>query len=444
MDKTNITDINKYKKKKKVDPALKQELAETENLEKIPFKLNSYDKISTTSPMNVLLLLKYDENLKDVFKFNEFTEEVEVTKDADLPTDIGIDIHIIKGRYTDEVISQIALYFESGKRQLTFKNNIVDTGIEGWAMQNRYNPVIDYFEDAYKKWDKKPRIDRFFVDFLGAKNTEATRIISRLFFKGVVAKAYNPKTKFDYVPEFVGGQGVGKTTCMIKIAPLDLYADQFTSFTNKDDIEVMRGALIVNDDEMTASNASSFEEVKKFITTNEFAYRKAYGRKVAYFDKKFILVRTTNEVRHLKDKSGDRRFLPIFADKDKQTKSPIEDLTDDLKLQLWGEAVALFKEKESFKLTADEEKILSDNRNDFRYTTGLEDELMDILENKFKDAEFITNKDLAFALFDDVGALSRNSKETREIRYYMEHLNYKVGATKKIKGKIERGFKRLQ
>lgn len=79
---------------------------------------------------------------------------------------------------------------------------------------------------------------------------------------GAVAKAYNPKTKFDFVLDLVGGQGVGKTSLLQKLAPLGLYTDQFNTFSNKDDFEVMKNALIVNDDEMTASNSASFEEIK--------------------------------------------------------------------------------------------------------------------------------------------------------------------------------------
>ncbi|NRN88410.1 hypothetical protein IMAU30044_00029 [Lactobacillus helveticus] len=67
---------------------------------------------------------------------------------------------------------------------------------------------------------------------------------------------------------------------------------------------------------------------------------------------------------------------------------------------------------------------------------------MDVLDNKFKNKKFIKNTELAFALFADRDALGRNTKESRDIRYYMEHLDYKVGALKKIEGKVVRGFEK--
>ena len=111
--------------------------------------------------------------------------------------------------------------------------------------------------------------------------------------------------------------------------------------------------------------------------------------------------------------------------------------------QLWGEVVWLYKNaKDPFKFTPKQEELLKENREEFRYTSGLEDNLMDVLENKFKDQNFISNRDLSFALFQDYNALSKNSKQTRDIRYYMEHLGFNNSALKKIDGKVVRGFQK--
>ena len=298
-------------------------------------------------------------------------------------------------------------------------------------------------DNAYKRWDKKRRIDNFFPEYLGAKKNATTTLITRTWLIGAVAKAYNPETKFDYVLDLVGGQGVGKTSILKNIAPMGLYTDQFNTFTKKDDFEVMKNALIVNDDEMTASNDASFEEIKKFITMQDFEYRKPYGHKPLHFKKKFVIARTTNEVRHLRDRSGDRRFLSIYADPEKQTKNPVTDLTEDVVQQLWGEAVWLYKNaKGPFRFTPKQEALLKQNREEFRYTSGLEDNLMDVLENKFKNRDFIPNRELSVALFQDPNALSRNNKQTRDIRYYMEHLGFNTSALKKVKGKVVRGFQK--
>ena len=400
--------------------------------------------LKTTSVKNIVLILQTNKKLKDLFKFNEFTNEVDVVKKVDLETSIGT-ISIAKGQYTDQVINAIELYIESSKfyKSAVFKNAVIDQGITSFAHMHSYNPVINYMNEAYANYDKKRRLDDFFSIFLGADKNPTTILITRLWFMGAVAKAYDPNTKFDFVLDIVGGQGVGKTTLIQKLAPLGLYTDQFNSFTNKDDFEVMKNALIVNDDEMTASNNAKFAEIKKFITMQTFEYRKSYARKSERFKKKFVMVRTTNEIRHLKDRSGDRRFISIYANKKKQKLNPVTDLQPNYIKQLWGEAVWLYKQaKDPFLLSPGQEKLLEENREQFRYTSGLEDELADVLENKFKDKKFIQNTELSFALFTDRDALSRNTKESKDIRYYMEHLGYKVGAVKKIDGKTIRGFEK--
>lgn len=65
---------------------------------------------------------------------------------------------------------------------------------------------------------------------------------------------------------------------------------------------------------------------------------------------------------------------------------------------------------------------------------------MDVLENKFKGQKFIPNRELSVALFQDPNALSRNNKQTRDIRYYMEHMGYDTSARLRIEGKVQRGF----
>ncbi|QNQ80804.1 VapE domain-containing protein [Lactobacillus sp. PV034] len=407
-----------------------------------PFELTRDGGLKTTSVKNVVLILQNDPKLVGLFKFNEFTQEVDVVKDVKLETSLGT-IEISKGQYTDQVINSIELYIESNPTYVgaTFKNSVIDQGITNVAYMNSYNPVVDYMDDACKHWDEKHRLDNFFPTYLGAEKNETTALITRLWFMGAVAKVYDPTTKFDYVLDLVGGQGTGKTSLLQKIAPLGLYTDQFNTFKQKDDFEVMKNALIVNDDEMTASNAASPEELKKFITMQTFEYRKSYARKTVRFAKSFVIARTTNEVRHLKDRSGDRRFISIYVNPKKQEKSPVSDLTDEYVKKLWGEAVHLYKiAQDPFLLTEHQEQLLEDNKTQFIYTTGLEEELMSILENKYKDTEFITNQELAFSLFSDKDALGRNSKDARSIRYYMEHLGYDVGARKRVEGKVVRGF----
>lgn len=415
---------------------------------KLNFDLTDKEAIKTTSTKNVALILQHDPNLKGILKFNRFTDEIDVVKPVTLDlTKQGIPkIVLQKGQLNDGIVNDIVLYISvSPEYKTTFKPNLVSQVIDSVARANSYNPVIDYFEKCLAKWDKKPRLDDFLQKYLGADESEATKLTVRLWFMGAVAKGYNPLTKFDYVLDLVGGQGIGKTTLLREIAPCGFYTDQFNSFTDKDDKAELKNALIVNDDEMTASNRSSFEVVKKFITEQVFRYRPSYGKYIMTFNKGFVMARTTNEVQHLKDKSGDRRFLSIKCDEKRQRVHPVEGLKQEEIDQVWGEAVYLWKHtKDPFKLSPKQEAILADNRQQFLATSEVEDEIKVLLDGQFKDRKFISNQEMRQALMIELGREVK-SKDIKTMRYVMSHMGFEVGAAgwdAKL-NKTVRGFKKM-
>lgn len=430
LDQTKVQQINSDNQKPKLD-----------------FDLTNDGSIKTTSTKNIALILQHDPNLKGVLRFNRFTDEIDVTKKVTLDlTKQGISkIVLPKGQLNDGVVNDIVLYISvCPDYKVTFKTNLVSQVIDSVARANSYNPVIDYFEKCLSQWDKKPRLDDFLQKYLGADDSEATKLTVRLWFMGAVAKGYNPLTKFDYVLDLVGGQGIGKTTLLREIAPCGFYTDQFNSFTDKDDKAELKNALIVNDDEMTASNKSSFEVVKKFITEQVFRYRPSYGKYIMTFNKGFVMARTTNEVQHLKDKSGDRRFLSIRCDSKRQRVHPVEGLKQDEIDQVWGEAVYLWKHtKDPFKLSPKQEAILSHNRQQFLATSEVEDEVKTLLDGQFKDRKFISNQEMRRALMVGLGREIKD-KDIKTMRYVMSHMDFEVGANgyDQSQKKMARGFKK--
>ena len=90
------------------------------------------------------------------------------------------------------------------------------------ANERTYHPVKELIEN--KKWDGKPRIDRFLVDILGCDDDDYSREVSRMIFYGGISRLYKPGCKFDYMPIFIGNQGSGKTTIIKSI--IDIYENE--------------------------------------------------------------------------------------------------------------------------------------------------------------------------------------------------------------------------
>ena len=394
------------------------------------FLLDSNNNIRKNSIENVVAILESDPIFKDAFQYNEFSEENEITKDIS-------ELHIKKGAFIDSYDDEIANYIERQQDydHVLFDKNRIESAINVVSRRHAFNPMVDYMNEAYNKWDKKRRLDDFFPKFLGVKKSEVSILITRLWFMGGVAKVYRPLTKVDQSLDLVGSQGVGKTTLLENLAPFELYTDQLKTFTEKDDLGNLIGMFIINDDEMTASNRSSFDEIKKFMTDKKFKYRPPYEKHPRLFTKKFIVARTTNNRTYLKDKTGTRRFLPLMAHKSQQKLNPVTDLQPNYVKQIWGEAVWLYKQaKDPFLLSPKQNELLENHRKKFEYVDSAEDELVDVLYNDFHDADFIPTHELMDKLY--------KYKDTK-IRNLMENVfDYDSGKRGYYNGKRVRGFKK--
>lgn len=403
--------------------------------EEDPFIRTAKGAIKPKSLFNIEIILERDPQLKGMFQFNEFTGEIDVVKNSD-------KLLIKKGMLKDSYIDELASYIETSKDygRVLFPNQLIRSALTVVANRHRYNPVLDYMNSAFETWDHQERLATFFSDYLGVDRSEVTKLITKLFFVGAVAKVYDPSRKFDFVLDLVGGQGAGKTTILQKIAPCGYYTDQFSSFENKDDFAVMRRSLIVNDDEMTATANSTFEVLKKFVTLQEFEYRKPYGHQAERFSKGFVLARTTNNLYYLKDKTGERRFLPLLVDKDRQAVNPVTDLTDEYVKQLWGEAVHLYRDGNySFELTSEQQAMLDQHRQTFMYTDDLEDSIADALDNDWSDSDFLSSETIGLKVVPGVD-LAKNRKLSNQIANIMvNRFGWRKGR-KTINGKYCRGY----
>lgn len=396
----------------------------------LPFIVNQYGKPKANSLRNVGLVLSRNSILKDTFAYNDFTHEIEIQKDVK-------QLAIEKGQMKDDYTPALMLFMENAYEVL-FPKSMVEMATTNEARQHAYNPVIDYLNDCYKNWDKKPRIDSFLPLYLGVEDSEVTKLQTRIFLVGAITKVFHPEAKFDFVFDLVGGQGAGKTTLLKKLAH-GWYTDQFSDFRDKDSYINMLRAWIVNDDEMTATSHSSFEDVKKFASAEKLEFRRAYGKNTTNEYKNFVLARTTNQVQYLKDKTGSRRFLPNLVSKEKQTLHPTQYLSDEEVAEVWGEAMSLYKSGFDFNLSAEQEEMLNKHRDQFVYVEPFEEQIDKFLENS--DVEFITASDIAKQALD-IDNVAVNNKIAKKIKYVMDNKQGWTYKRKKIQGAYFRGYER--
>ena len=424
--------------------------------------LNDKGAIKANSPMNVLASFKADDQLSLYLKHNDFSQEHELLKDIK----IG-NTFFKKGELPSNFDSVVKVYFES-VLGVAYSNQAMLDGMETFFSERSYNPVIAYMERAAENWDGRKRIDRMLQVYLGADDNPLISKIAEMWMVGAVAKVYEPYVKFDYVLDLVGGQGVGKTSFLQKLGG-HWYTDAVTDFANKDNYDIMLKHLIVNDDEMVASDRMSFAETKSFISKTSLRFRKPYMRRTQEFAKNFVLARTSNHVEYLKDKTGERRFLPVLASNDKQKKHPMK-MTDEVVKQIWGEAVTIYKSGVDLMFDEETEAELVEYREQFMFRDEIELQILQYLEMPVpKDWETRTTTDQYiyttkyFANSPDwaSGGQTLNRVATREIMFNLFHkesndqkLSRKISfimdnlldwkkQSYKVNGKTTRGYKRI-
>jgi len=214
------------------------------------------------------------------------------------------------------------------------------------ARKNQVNPVTNYLHSL--QWDGVPRLDRLFIDYLGAADTAYVRAVTRKAFTAAVARAMHPGLKYDTMPVLTGAQGLGKTTLLQKLG-LSWFNNSIESFEGKEAAELLQNAWIVEIGEMGAYSRSDVKIIKGFLSRTEDQYRAAYARKTEKHPRRCVFFGTSNDDQYLKDPTGGRRFWPIDCGLQERTKSVFKELDSEIN-QLWAEAVMRWRMGESLIL----------------------------------------------------------------------------------------------
>lgn len=238
-----------------------------------------------------------------------------------------------KRLWTDADDAGIAWYLEN-KYDITGREK-VDGALLLVSEMNKINEVKDYL--AALKWDGVSRLDTLLSDYLGAEDNPYTRAVSRKSFTAAVARVMSPGCKYDYVPVFVGPQGIGKSTFLATLGK-EWFSDSLQSFEGKEAAEMIQGVWINELGEMTGYTRGEVNTIKQFLTKREDIYRQAYGRRTGRYPRKCVFFGTCNQFEFLKDLTGNRRFWPVDVGVQKAPKSVWHDLPGEVD-QIWAEAV---------------------------------------------------------------------------------------------------------
>ena len=322
---------------------------------------------------NLKKILNGDSKLKGAIQYNVFTYEIDVTRPMKL------NGRILSGAIDDLIIREIRAYIAT-KYKMDYKKPDIADILEVVAGEHSYNPLKDYLESCESEYKELVnQRDPFDIlrHYLNIKDDEYNRIIMDLFFRGAVAKVFDPTIKFDFVLDLTGRQGVGKTQFFEGLFT-HKYFTTVETFTDKDDKARMVRNWCVFDDEMVASKKASFSELKKFITETKLEFRPPYASSDRRLPKSFIIVRATNDHDYLNDLTGERRFLVAEVYKDTAYKG--RKWTEKDRRAFWGAMVVAWKSNKSLTLTDEQEKLVNEVRSRYKFVDEIFEDVERYLE----------------------------------------------------------------
>ena len=372
-----IEDDQKHEPPKMVDLTQARETNEENNSLDLVKKTRGDGFAGTLD--NLKKILNGDSKLKGAIQYNSFTYEIDVTKP------LKLNGRILDGVIDDLIIREIRVYIAT-KYKIDYKKTDIADMLEVVAGEYSYNPLKDFLEECeseYKELVNQRDPFDILKHYLNIKDDEYNRIIMDLFFRGAVAKVFDPTIKFDFVLDLTGRQGVGKTQFFEGLFT-HKYFTTVETFTDKDDKARMVRNWCVFDDEMVASKKASFSELKKFITETKLEFRPPYASSDRRLPKSFIIVRATNDHDYLNDLTGERRFLVAEVHKDTNYKG--RKWTEKDRRAFWGAMVVAWKSNQSLTLTDEQEKLVNDVRSRYRFV----DEILEDFE-RYLDTPYPKN-----------------------------------------------------
>lgn len=234
------------------------------------------------------------------------------------------------------------------------------------ASKNRRNLVAEWLDSL--RWDGVPRMGTLLSAFLGAEPSDYNCSCMRLFMLGAVARAYEPGTKFDYIPVLVGAQGIGKSMFLRRLGTRsEWYCDNLNTIEGDAAAEKLRGMWIVEMAELLATKRSKdVEGIKAFVTSTVDTIRPKYARETEQRPRGCVFAGTTNDMQFLTDTTGNRRFLPIECGVHEPAMGLFSRGVEDYFEQAWAEAASVWKaERPALVLPKDLQKVAIEKQEQY-------------------------------------------------------------------------------
>lgn len=359
------------------------------------------DRHPKSNARNIKLIFENDEYFKNLFYYDSLKDAICFDRTPAWNKEKS------KGDLvTDDDDSQIRVYLNT-VYQIAGKDLIYDSVVHQ-ASAVRRHPIKTFFANL-PEWDGKPRIETILCDLYDIDANAYYKEASKAWWVGIIQRIMKPGSKFDMMVIICGEQGIGKSQLGKSIATLEwkgnmtqidsqpnFYGDDELPFDKKDAYEQLGGIMIYELPEFEKYyKKSDTSTIKSFLSKTSDKYRKSYGRRVSEYRRQCVFIATTNDMRPLRDRTGNRRFLPFYSRLPRNTSRLYNPQywNEDIRNQCFAEALHYFEQGfNPMSSFSDEAKKIWDDLNE---KATIENDSMPIVEmyinNKFPKSYFKMN-----------------------------------------------------
>lgn len=304
---------------------------------------------------NVELIVKNDPRLKGLPQLNEFTQEtVQRTPPGTRQRrkNAAKEVRQLSGRvwevkdplngvlWSDDRDFAIRSILEAPKTQGGYGVKVTDRDLKAAvvlaANGNAFHPVREYLEKT--AWDGVRRLDKLFVDYLGAEDSPYSYEVASLTMIAAVTRIFEPGHKFDHVPILEGAQGKRKST-FIRILGRHWFGELTEFSDTQKAVEVMQGKFVLEIPELAGFSRAEVNDAKAFVSRTHDRVRLAYARRAGEFPRQSVFFGSTNDAVYLLDNTGNRRWWPVKCNCETIDTAALEQVID----QVWAEAVVRYR-----------------------------------------------------------------------------------------------------
>ena len=253
---------------------------------------------------------------------------------------------------------------------------------------NEHNIPAEYFDTI--TWDGEERLETFLIKYYNAEDTPLNRVYFKRWMIALVKRVYEPGCKFDNMLVLVGEQGKKKSSLFEWLGTLNgkNYCNHLPE--NLKDIKQLVYAtknafIMMNDDFEDICDKGNIGVIKEFITKRNDRTDLKYKHAKDY-PRHYVLCATTNSDTFLSDDKtfDERRFWIVFVD----PKGLKFDLSDELKEQLYAEAVYYYKNDPTMDLWIHEPELINEEKELQKkyknaYTDPLTEKIVNIFNHKY-------------------------------------------------------------